>query len=1058
MKKLAFRTIALAAVSCSAVSFADNDWENTAVNSSNRMQAVSYVLPLSSHKDAFTRDLEFITPYKMSLNGFWKFRWFGDPERRVKDFWKLDFDDANWGVIDVPSCVEMRGYGIPIYTNVQYPHAKNWPKILDCATGTHDYNPVSLYRRKFTVPAGWKGREVILRFDGVYSAYYVWVNGRKAGYAEDSHLPSEFNITGYVEPGRENTIAVEVYRWCDGSYLEDQDMFRFSGIFRDVTLWSRPKSGIADFSVATVLSSDYSSACFELDVETYGEAAPHVQAELFDPAGQKVADFPAASAEKNGVKSSWKVDIKNVKLWSAEKPDLYTLVMKCGADTRAKRVGFKDQRIIGNTLYINGKPVKLKGVNRHETNPYNGRAISLDDMLRDIELMKKYNINTVRTSHYPNHHLWYELCDIYGIYVIAEANVEAHGYGYGDKGIGRFKQWEHSIVERNVRNVRFYRNHPSVVMWSMGNETGHGDCFRKALSAVKALDPSRITHWERGNADAEVDSSMYPSVESVKSRGEGAKKPYIMCEYAHAMGNAVGNLKEYWDVIYSNPVLIGGCIWDWVDQALWKMTGRVDKNTGRAEKILAYGGDFGDVPNDGPFCNNGVISPFRDVTAKLIEVGHVYQNLIVTRAADGKFELENRFGFTSASEFSGRWQLLKNGEVVSSGNFVPPDVPALSKAEFEIPEVSKAVAEQKDAEELFINFSFATKADCVWAKSGWVVASDQIHLKGDFWAADKPKENTEEKKSPSVQMAVVDSDDFLQVEHARTAARFSRKTGLITKLILKGGVMVCSDPAAGIQAGPHLTCARAFTDNDKWMKGSRKVGNKTTRGFFDSGLAHLTHHAESISVEGNRVKTVVDVTGFKGAGFRHECDYVFMDDGSLRIENKVVPYGSMPHALARLGLTMRLPSWLESVRYYGRGPFENYIDRCTGSFVGIYSSTVTEQFVSYVRPQDNGYKSSVRWVEFTDAYGKGVRFSASEPLFVQALHYGWEDLAFARHQNRQPSWNTPLEPRKEVMLNLDVRQTGLGGASCGPMPMGKYVFNPNETVAWSITIEPVSRK
>ncbi len=1058
MRHFAYCTIALAIAGNVCAASQVNDWENPVVNSSNRMQAASYVLPLTSHKDAFTKDLEFVTPFKMTLNGNWKFRWFGDPARRITEFWKNDFNDSKWGVIDVPSCVEMRGFGIPIYTNVRYPHKKKWPKIIDRATESSDYNPVSQYRRSFSIPSAWKGREIILRFDGVYSAYYVWVNGKKVGYAEDSHLPSEFNITDFVKQDGENTLAVEVYRWCDGSYFEDQDMFRFSGIYRDVTLWSREKTGIADFSVATKFSDDFKNAVLSLEIETYGEKSAQAQAELYSPLGEKVAELSAAAAVKKGAFSIWQAEVKDVKLWSAEKPNLYTLVMKCGADIRAKRIGFKDQRVIGNTFYINGKPVKLKGVNRHETNPQDGRAITKDDMIRDILLMKRYNINTVRTSHYPNHHLWYELCDIYGIYVIAEANVEAHEYDWGEKVRNRDKEWEHSVVERNVRNVKFYRNHPSVVMWSMGNETLHGDCFRKALKEVKSLDPFRVTHWERGNADADVDSSMYPSVDWVKSRISDAKKPYIMCEYAHAMGNAVGNLKEYWDVIYSSNALIGGCIWDWVDQSIWKNTGRIDKGTGRAEKILAYGGDFDDAPNDGPFCNNGIVNPFRDVTPKLIEVGHVYQNLIVNKSEGGKFEMENRFGFTSSSEFAGKWELCKDGTIVSSGGFDVPDVPALSKQVFEIPELAKLISEQKENSELFANFYFSTKSDSMWAKAGWVVARSQVHVGGDFWKKVVEGEVNEDKTSSNVTMAVVDDGETIEVEHARTAALFCKKTGALTKLILKGGIMVFSNPAKVIAAGPQLTCTRAFTDNDKWLSNSQTVNGKKIRGFWDSGLSRLTYYAESIVVEGNKVKTVVDVTGFKSAGFRHECDYVFMDDGSLRIENRVTPYGGMPHNLARLGLTMRLTPWLESMRYYGRGPEENYIDRCSGSFVGIYSSSVTEQFVPYVRPQDNGYKSSVRWVEFTDTYGKGVRFLASEPLFMQALHYGWEDLAYARHQKGQPKWYTPLEPRREIVLNLDVRQTGLGGASCGPQPLSKYKFDPNKSVSWTMTLEPITGK
>ena len=1040
---------AFAATACALAQASVNDWENLEVNSCNRMKAAAYILPLASEQDAFGDALEVKTPYRLSLNGDWKFSWVGDSSRRPADFWKAGFDDSRWGTIYVPSCVEMRGYGVPHYTNIRYPHKKAWPKILDRDTGLADFNPVSSYRRTFAIPAGWEGREVILRFDGVYSAYYVWVNGRMVGYAEDSHLASEFNITDFVKKDGENLLAVQVFRWCDGSYLEDQDMFRFSGIYRDVTLWSRPKSGIADFVFSPKFDSGYGNAEVSLKLSTYGAEVP-CSAALYDAEGRKVLDFAASAASKTGAETAWSVRLDGVRLWSAEKPYLYTLVMKAGDDIRAKKVGFKEQKVVGNKFYVNGRLVKMKGVNRHETDPENGRTVSLDLMIRDIELMKLHNINTVRTCHYPDHHLWYDLCDRYGLYVIAEANVEGHEYGYGKEGLGSFKEWEHSIVERNLRNVLFFRNHPSVTMWSMGNETGHGVCFKEALRQVKALDPSRVTHWERGNADAEVDSSMYPSVEWVEGRGRnGHSKPYIMCEYAHAMGNAMGNFKEYWDVIYSYDCLIGGCVWDWVDQALWKSTGRVNPQTGEEERILAYGGNFDDFPNDGPFCDNGIIDPMRNVSPKLIETAHVYRNLLVTKSENGKFKLTNRFCFTSADEYAGKWVVVVDGKETAAGVFDVPAIAPLSTGELEIPSLDAELAKVDAKKEIFVNFEFSLKKDEIWAKAGWVVARDQVSLGASYWAAPKAE-------APGVkpEFAVVDEADSLLIECGRTSAVFSKKTGTISKLVLKGGVAVFDDPAVGVAAGPRLTCMRAFTDNDRSVVGfDARRGDK--RGVVDSGLTQLRYHPEPIVVEGNTVKTVIDVTGIKGAGFRHECDYTFAADGSVTVANRVVPYGGMPRLLPRLGLSMRLVPRLERMRYYGRGPLENYIDRLSSSFVGIYESTVTDQFVDYIRPQDNGYKSDVRWAEFTDRYGRGVRFSADKPLFMQALHYSWEDLLYSRHQNGQVQYFSPLVKRSEVMLNLDVRQLGLGGASCGPGPMAKYTFDPLEPTSWTMKIESV---
>ncbi len=1072
MKIETMTALALAA-SAAIAAERTNDWENTAVNSINRLPARTYTVPLADEASALSDDLEPATPYSMSLDGEWRIKWVGDPARRPQGFERPEYDVSGWEKIDVPSCVEMRGYGTPDYTNIRYPHANKWPKILDRDTGRPDNNPVSSYRREFTVPEGWAGRDVILRFEGVGSAFYVWVNGKSVGYAEDSKLPSEFDVTPYLnKPGEANVLAVQVFKWCDGSYLEDQDMFRFSGIFRDVSIWAKPKDGIWDFK-ANVKCKIENGKCdgAELSVEGIdGEWS----ATLYDAEKNAVASG-------NSRLSTLSFQLSSPRLWSAEKPYLYTLVLKKGGDIRAKKVGIKEQRIDGNTFLVNGRPVKFKGVNRHETNPDNGRTVTLDDMLADITLMKRYNINTVRTSHYPNHRLWYDLCDRYGIYVVAEANVEAHEPGYGKDGLGLFPEWDRSIVERNERNAIFHRNNVSVTLWSMGNETGHGDCFRHAMAAVRRIDPTRPIHWERGNEDADVDSAMYRTVEWLERRGmlgdskAGAKlegeaggdgfaisghtagKAFFMCEYAHAMGNAIGNFQEYWDVFYRHPSLAGGCIWDWVDQAVWKYTDRVDKKTGERERYLAYGGDWDEEPNDGPFCCNGVVDPLRNVSPKLVEVGHVHRNLVTTRRDDGTFELWNRFAFTSADEFDGSWALLEDGVEVAKGEFAPPAVAPLSRGAVELAGLSAALPALDAAKEHFVNVAFATKEDAPWAPKGWIVARDQIALpsvKAEAKDADDRKADDASAKAP--RMFVEDDGDRVIVERARTTAIFDRRTGALASLYVRG-VNVFDTPAPGITGGPQLTCIRAFTDNDRWMATGSAWGVDRTKGYQASGLLNLEYHPGGITFGTNTVYVTVDVAGAKGCGFTHECEYMFGEDGSVTLASKVTPYGVMPPALPRLGLTMRLPPNLERMKYYGRGPWENYVDRNTGSFLGVWESTVREQFVDYVRPQDNGGKSDVRWVEFTDKYGNGIRFSGSEPLFMQALHYGWEDLEFARHVNGQRRFRAPLRPRDETVLNLDVRQTGLGGASCGPGPMDKYRFDPSKPVEWSMKIEAVRK-
>ena len=1058
------KTALLTAAALSALAaFAEpNDWENTAVNSRNREPARAYSMPLASVDAALTDALEPATPYRVSLNGTWKISWCGNPALRPLDFWQTDFDDSDWFTIDVPSCVEMRGFGSPGYVNVRYPHANKWPRILNRDTEKPDYNPVSSYRRTFTVPKDWAGRDVFIRFDGVYSAYYVWVNGKKVGYAEDSKLPSEFNVTKYLQDG-ENLLAVEVYRWCDGSYLEDQDMFRYSGIYRDVSLFAAPKVRLDDFYVTQTFSPDYRDATLNLKTTVRGGDAK-VSATLYDAQFRPVGTFTD------------KLEVKGVRLWSAEDPYLYTLVMKAGEDIRACRVGFKESKIVGNTLLFNGRKIKFKGVNRHECSPENGRTVSMAEMLKDITLFKQFNINTVRTCHYPDHHSWYDLCDKYGIYVVAEANVEAHELGYGKEGLGLHKEWFASIKERNLNHVTNYRNHPAIFLWSMGNETGHGPGFVDTIAAVHAFDPTRPIHWERGNIDADVDSTMYPTVEWLDQRGQlgdnikaaidlaekrqkpdsptrhSAGKAFFMCEYAHAMGNAIGNFQEYWDVFYKYDSLAGGCIWDWVDQAIWKYTDRVCPKTGKRERFLAYGGDFDEEPNDGPFCCNGVVDPFRNVSAKLVEVGHVHRNLVVEKydAATGVATLWNRFGFTSADAFDGAWELLKDGKKIASGSFDAPALAPLSRGTFT---VKLPFDKMLKPGEYFVNFSFKLKADTLWAKKGHAVARDQLLVKK---VAARPA-----KPAKGARPTVAEDEKTLTVTAGGTRAVFCRCSGTLCELAMNGKT-VLKDLAPGVVAGPQLTCERAFTDNDRWLRDGNPWGeDRKGRGFYASGLTQLRYHARPLKVacpEGAntvQVKSCVEVTGSKSAGFTHEAEWSFAPDGVVTVKNYVTPHGTMPKALPRLGTTWKLDKSLENMAYYGRGPYENYIDRCTGSFLGWWESTVTEQFEDYVRPQDNGYKCEVRKVRFTDAAGKGVEFSGDVPLFVQALHYGMEDLEFARHRAGQKRYRTPLVPRPEVVLNLDVRQLGLGGASCGPQPMAKYIF-PIQCETWSVTLKPVA--
>lgn len=985
------------------------------VNSINRNPARAYSMPLASVSDALTDAVEPATPYVLSLNGEWQISWSGDPARRAK----------SWQTIDVPSCVETRGFGAPGYTNVTYPHKPEPPYIRDFVFGSSDYNPVSSYRKEFTVPEGWTGRRVILRFDGVYSAYFVKVNGREVGYAEDSKLPSEFDITGYLQPGT-NLLEVEDYRWCDGSYLEDQDMFRFSGIFRDVTLVAMPENRIEDFYFRTQLINSYRDAKLSLSVKS---EAKSVKADLYDASFRKVGSFSGAEST---------LVLRRPHLWSAEDPYLYTLVIKSGDDIRTAKVGIKQVEIKDNVILVNGRKVKFKGVNRHEHSALNGRTVTEEEMVEDILLMKRHNINTVRTCHYPDHHTWYDLCDKYGLYVVAEANVEGHGMGYEKNGLGLFPEWEKSIVERNVNHVFNYRNHPCVTIWSLGNETGHGPNFVKAADAVKELDPTRPVHWERGNDVADVDSRMYPAVEWLEKRGK-EPKVFFLCEYAHAMGNAVGNLQEYWDAFYSSDVLSGGCIWDWVDQALIKETGRYDAD-GKPVTIYAYGGDYDEIPNDGPFCCNGLIRPDRKETAKLIEVAHVYRQIVLSSedASTGKAELWNRFSFTDASTFDACWNFVENGKVVESGTWTVPAAAPLRKIEVNLPQPTVAI---KPGCEYFLNVYFKLRNSTNWADKGHVIASEQLPWKNDATVTAAAKS--------AVKPVVSGDDRSVTVTSGSLTAVFCKRTGALVSLKCDGREVL--DGKFGAAAGPRLCCMRGLGDNDNWI-----------RNIYDYGLTQLRYHSNNLEMSCREDGTVeilafTDVTGSKSAGFEHGVKWIFGTDGSVLMKNEVTPYGRMPEALPRLGLSLVIDKSFENIEWYGRGPWENYIDRKTGSFIGDYVSTVTDQYEEYVRPQFNGYKSDVRWVALFDGDGTGVKFSCDRPLFIQALHYDWEDLEFSRHRNGQQRFNAIRDPREEICLNLDVRQLGIGGRSCGPRPLDKYIF-PIQPESWTITIEPFHKE
>ena len=1000
-----------AAFALSAALLAAAPWETPATNELNRLAARCDSLP----------DAERV----LSLDGTWTFDWAGSLALAPGDFFRTDYDDSAWSEIDVPSCVELSGYGVPRYVSRGYTFPKTPPRVKP------EENSVALYRRTFGVPESWRGQRIVLRFEGVTSAFDVWVNGRHVGYAEDSRLPSEFDVTECVKV-EDNLLCVRVLRWCDGSYLEDQDMVRLSGITRRVALFAEPLSGaIRDFR-ATPRAADAAYRDWTLVVT----ASVPVSATLAAPDGRVVV-------RKDDRRAAFVLSVPGARTWSAEDPSLYTLTLDSGAERRTARVGFRQVETKGGRLLVNGRPVKFRGVNRHEFSLRHGASVTEEEMLEDILLMKRANFDAVRTAHYPNDPRWYGLCDCYGLYVIAEANVEAHGLGQNEgEGVGWRPEWAASIVARNVRQVANYANHPCVVMWSLGNESGGGPGFATAAAAVRAADPSRPVFYEQGNGLADIDGAMYMSVATLRERGEMGEgrraalseaarfpwqspgKPFLLCEYAHAMGNALGNFGGYWEVFRAYGSLAGGCVWDWADQTLLK-----DGQT-------AYGGDWDDWPNSGPYCQNGLVNAARDPSSpKLAEAAHVMRPvaLVAYDANSGDATLENRWAFTSADVLAGSWELRREGEAVASGGFALPPVPPGEMGFCGLPDVPVLAA---DGADVTLTLAFARKESTPWTPAGFVVARDETVIQSG-----RPDRFAQVPSAPG---AVVETADAFVLAGGVSTAAVAKATGTLSRLSL-GGVEILDGNAA---AGPRLAAVRAFTDNDVGLGPWASIRAP----FYESGLTQMSYRPVKVVCDGSSVVSVVRAEGSKGLGWLHERRWRLGADGALTVSHALTPRGALP-PLPRLGTDWRLSGSLDRVRWFGRGPGENYPDRCSASFLGVYASTVDGLAVDYVRPQDNGIRSDVRWVELTDSDGRGVRFAASAPFAFRAHRQAWEDVEFARHRKGEERRRQAMPRRREIRFSLDVAERGLGNASCGPMTAPEHCVDAGPRV-WTERLAP----
>ena len=1044
----------LSAPTVSQVVKADNfshDWENHHVLHINRLPA----------RAAFVPYRQKVGDSSYSLNGEWKFRWTPVPDERIFDFYRTEFDDSGWEDFLVPSNWENRGYGTPIYVSAGYPFRIDPPRVM--GTPKEDYttykerNPVGQYRRTFTLPAHWEGDgEVLLRFDGVMSAFYVWINGEKVGYSQGSMEASEFNVTRYLQKGQ-NQIALEVYRYSDGSYLEDQDFWRFGGIHRDITLIHTHKVAFRDYTVRTLPAKPgcYDDFILQVDpafVVRQGELGVgyRAKAELKDMQGNVVEMTDLEGRQVSGLEvdvpevldlehkasrmNLWypqrgprrmgrmQAIVKSPHRWTSETPNLYklhlTLMNEKGEVVQQieQRVGFRIVEIKNGQMLVNGAPIRFRGVNRHEHHPVNARVMDEQTMLQDILLMKQANINAVRTSHYPNHPRWYELCDSLGLYVMDEADMENHG----NQGLSENKDWEPAFVDRLERLIQRDRNHPSVIFWSLGNEGGSGENFYAMYQKAKELDTTRPVHYEGNNTYADIDSHMYPDVEKMKAHDRNkSDRPYFLCEYAHAMGNAPGNLIEYWDYIENHSErMIGGCIWDWVDQGINKY--------GYPSDHYFYGGDFGDKPNDADFSCNGLVTPDRGITPKLLETKKVYQyiHFISDNPETGEIRISNGYDFTNLNEFDIIWEVLREGQVVEVGEIASMDLLPDETIQIRIPFKTQIDARY----EYFLNIYAERSKATLWSEKGQRVASEQFVLNVC------PNEQLP-LFSNTLELAVSSERD-LSIKGQNFQVTFDMKQGSLISWLYQDREL--------IDKGQGLTF--------NWY---RSVSNDK---FTDQNYYEPDHKLLSFSFDVDKKRNCVLVhsrheillhTTKKEISVPYQIDYTIYADGKIGVQATFIKPKD-GEIIRRLGLQMVLPEDMEYVQWYGRGPHENYIDRKTSAYIGIYQNTVTGMEEHYVRSQSMGNREDVRWVTITNEKKVGIKVISLDKMSFSALHFTDQTLWMATHDFR-----LPLVRKPEVYLNIDCMQQGLGNATCGPMPLEQYMIPEDEKISYSFKIEPV---
>ena len=1001
------------------------EWRNPEINAVNRAPMHTNYFAFENADAAKKADKKQSTNY-MTLNGTWKFNWVKDADSRPTDFWKTGFNDKGWDDLQVPAVWELNGYGDPIYVNVGYAwrnqFQNNPPEVPT------ENNHVGSYRREIVVPASWKGKDIIAHFGSVTSNMYLWVNGRYVGYSEDSKLEAEFDLTPYLKPGQKNLIAFQVFRWCDGTYLEDQDFFRYSGVGRDCYLYARNKKRIQDIRVTPDLDAAYQNGNLAVNLDLKGSGK--VDLELVDAQGKQVA---TATANKSGLVT---MNVENPKKWSAETPYLYTLraSMQGSNEVIPVKVGFRKIELKGDQILVNGKAVLFKGADRHEMDPDGGYVVSPERMLQDIQIMKQFNLNAVRTCHYPDDNLWYDLCDQYGIYVVAEANIESHGMGYGDKTLAKNPSYKKAHLERNQRNVQRGFNHPSIIFWSLGNEAGDGPNFEQCYKWIKAEDPSRACQYEQARQKEHTDifCPMYYDYNGMEKYGQrtDATKPLIQCEYAHAMGNSQGGFKEYWDLIRKYPNLQGGFIWDFVDQSCrWKGKDGV--------MIYAYGGDFNRFDaSDNNFCDNGLISPDRVPNPHMYEVGHFYQNIWTTPAdlSKGEVNVFNENFFRDLSAYYMEWQVLKDGKVIRTGR-----VDDLKVAPQETAKITLNIGKTCTCKEWLLNVSYKLKNREGLLPAGFTVAKNQLTL-NDYKAPSMDLKNVETTNVATVVPQIIDNQyHYLIVKGNNFVAEFNKQNGYLSKYAVDGTEML----KEGAALTPNFW--RAPTDNDMGAGLQNRYAAWKNPGLKLVSLNSKTENDQIV------VNAEYDM---KNVSAKLYLTYVINNEGAIKVTQKMTAdKNAKVSPMFRFGMQMQMPKCFETVEYYGRGPVENYSDRNHSTDLGIYRQSVDEQFYSYIRPQETGTKTDIRWWKQLNAGGNGLKVVGDAPFSASALHYTICSLDDGEQKDQRHS----PEVQKADLTNLiiDKAQMGLGCVnSWGALPLPQYML-PYGDYEFTFILTPV---